>query len=116
DGMECGDDGCGGACGTCDAGFACKKGLCVEAECVPNCNGKQCGGDGCGGNCGTCGNDKTCDHGRCRSKDGSMDAMITIEANACSSTPNRTQNFNFMIWLMAALGALALRRSRRQNH
>ena len=29
---ECGDDGCGGSCGTCDAGYACSGGICVVGE------------------------------------------------------------------------------------
>lgn len=49
-GVECGDDGCGGACGTCPGlQQACVNGECV---CVPGCDGKECGGDGCGGTCG----------------------------------------------------------------
>ena len=52
---ECGDDGCGGSCGTCPdaAPFCTDAGLCVES-CTPSCAGKECGGDGCGGSCGTC--------------------------------------------------------------
>jgi hypothetical protein len=30
EGMECGDDGCGGTCGVCEEGFACFGGLCQE--------------------------------------------------------------------------------------
>ncbi len=57
-GKECGDDGCGGICGECDAGFSCSpKGAC---ECVPACEGKQCGADGCGGDCGYCLPPATC--------------------------------------------------------
>jgi len=40
EGMECGDDGCGGQCGQCDDGFKCRQGQCV------------CGV--CGGTCGEC--------------------------------------------------------------
>jgi hypothetical protein len=52
-GKQCGDDGCGGSCGSCTApGSSCNaSGQCV---CTPNCNGKQCGDDGCGGSCGSC--------------------------------------------------------------
>lgn len=49
-GKECGDDGCGGSCGSCTGG-ACNNGTC---GCAPQCSGKQCGNDGCGGSCGTC--------------------------------------------------------------
>ncbi|MGM0575274.1 MAG: VWA domain-containing protein [Myxococcota bacterium] len=51
DGLACGDDGCGGTCGSCGAGEACFDGAC---ECAPQCDGKDCGADGCGGTCGTC--------------------------------------------------------------
>jgi hypothetical protein len=61
-GKQCGDDGCGGICGTCPVGQTCQQGHCV---CVPDCAGKQCGGDGCGGSCGSCGNGKHCQQGRC---------------------------------------------------
>ena len=48
----CGDDGCGGSCGTCNGEQeACEEGLCV---CQPACDGKLCGPDGCGGSCGGC--------------------------------------------------------------
>ena len=50
-GLACGDDGCGGSCGTCG-----DQELCVDQQCVcqPDCVGKACGADGCGGNCGEC--------------------------------------------------------------
>ena len=56
-GRECGDDGCGGACGDCFArnrgNFCTADGHCVWAD-PPDCNGKVCGPDGMGGICGTC--------------------------------------------------------------
>ncbi len=44
---ECGPDGCGGVCGTCQSGFNCQPetGLCYA--CKPSCDGKSCGSDGC---------------------------------------------------------------------
>jgi len=52
-GKQCGDDGCGGSCGTCAPGTTCNaEGACVT--CTPSCAGKSCGDDGCGGSCGTC--------------------------------------------------------------
>ena len=47
-GKECGDDGCGGSCGTCQEGYTCNNGVC---ECAPKCEDKECGDDGCGGTC-----------------------------------------------------------------
>lgn len=38
---ECGDDGCGGECGSCQAPLSCSSGACVEVE----------GGGGCGTDC-----------------------------------------------------------------
>ncbi len=60
----CGDDGCGGACGDCLAGFGCQNGQCV---CLPKCDGKQCGPDGCGtgGTCGDCLAGYGCQGGQC---------------------------------------------------
>ncbi len=63
-GKQCGDDGCGGSCGTCPAGKHCAGGLCVS-DCVPDCAGKECGDDGCGGSCGTCPAGKHCAGGLC---------------------------------------------------
>ncbi len=51
---ECGDNGCGYPCGSCDDGYLCEDDNCVEAPCDPNCIGKECGDDGCGGDCGEC--------------------------------------------------------------
>ena len=61
---ECGDDGCGGSCGTCGAGKACYEGTC-KASCTPSCGGKSCGSDGCGGTCGSCAPGSTCSAGTC---------------------------------------------------
>ena len=53
----CGDDGCGGACGTCQGQDVCQEDSCV---CVPSCAGKECGSDGCGGPCDGCPNGGIC--------------------------------------------------------
>ena len=56
-GKTCGDDGCGGSCGSCILPQTCNAlGTC----CVPNCSGKTCGDDGCGGSCGSCILPQTC--------------------------------------------------------
>jgi len=49
-GKACGDDGCGGSCGSCEAGAFCLEGACETCT----CEGKECGNDGCGNPCGTC--------------------------------------------------------------
>jgi len=50
---NCGDNGCGGSCGSCNSTQACNAtGKCVNSEtCTLNCTGKQCGSDGCGSTC-----------------------------------------------------------------
>ena len=65
EGKACGDDGCGGSCGTCDEGEACTgEGTCASV-CIPDCSAATCGDDGCGGSCGECGADETCTEGAC---------------------------------------------------
>lgn len=82
----CGDNGCGGSCGTCGNNEECKEGncectvgseacqdvccdigaICFEDKCcTPDCDGKDCGDDGCGGSCGTCTGGKSCVQGQC---------------------------------------------------
>jgi len=62
-GLACGNDGCGGSCGTCTTGQTCTAaGAC---ECVPSCGGAECGSDGCGGSCGVCGSESVCTEGQC---------------------------------------------------
>ncbi len=59
EGKECGSDGAGGSCGTCDPGAECTDdGKC---SCTPQCEGKECGADGCGDTCGDCGDGFECD-------------------------------------------------------
>ncbi|MDP7040854.1 MAG: DNRLRE domain-containing protein [Myxococcota bacterium] len=53
-GKVCGDDGCGGSCGTCSAGSECSGGGECLAVCEPDCTDKECGPDGCEGECGRC--------------------------------------------------------------
>ena len=81
DGKDCGDDGCGGICGTCPDNGICEEGVCqcefaecnlgcceegkvcwMGGCCLPVCEGKDCGDDGCGGAdaCGVCPAGQTC--------------------------------------------------------
>ena len=81
---ECGtlSDGCGGSlsCGSCQSGFSCNSGTCVQnpvtpappPACVPDsCQSlaRECGtlSDGCGGSlyCGGCGSGFSCNSGTC---------------------------------------------------
>lgn len=58
---NCGDDGCGGVCGTCTEFETCRDGVCKTTPCDPKCDNKDCGPDGCGDICGTCPNGYECD-------------------------------------------------------
>ncbi len=59
-GRVCGDDGCGGSCGSCGEGEVCtSEGTCSDV-CTPSCQGRVCGDDGCGGSCGSCGEGEVC--------------------------------------------------------
>ena len=63
---ECGDDGCGGSCGSCHAPEICGAGgtpfVCGDG-CVPECANKDCGDDSCGSSCGSCKAPETCGGG-----------------------------------------------------
>ena len=62
-GLVCGDDGCGGSCGTCPSPETCTAaGAC---ECAPACDAVECGSDGCGGSCGACTSGSICTEGQC---------------------------------------------------
>ncbi len=62
-GATCGDDGCGGSCGSCGTDEVCSGGVCTT--CTPACTGLECGDDGCGGTCGTCSSGELCRAGLC---------------------------------------------------
>ncbi len=63
-GKVCGDNGCGGVCGTCSGTDECSSlGQCQK--CQPKCAGKTCGDDGCGGTCGACKGTDVCVAGTC---------------------------------------------------
>src|SRR5262249_35802144 len=72
-GKQCGDDGCGGSCGTCANGVTCTNGQCGGPTCTPSCGTKVCGDDGCGGSCGTCGAGTTCQSGACMTGTSTVD-------------------------------------------
>ena len=56
-GRQCGDDGCGGVCGTCESGdFCSESGHCSALDCA----GRTCGPGATGGSCGTCADDDVC--------------------------------------------------------
>lgn len=62
EGRNCGDDGCGGSCGTCTGQDTCNNGI-GQCVCQPACTGAECGNDGCGGDCGNCTGQDTCNGG-----------------------------------------------------
>jgi hypothetical protein len=71
-GKQCGDDGCGGFCGSgledtkgCPIGFECDPLSFTCVPCQPKCinsdgSAKFCGGDTCGGQCGQCAPTQEC--------------------------------------------------------
>lgn len=67
DAKACGNDGCGGSCGTCADGEHCAGGHCEvdDLTCIPHCTDKTCGDDGCGGSCGKCPGGETCQADKC---------------------------------------------------
>jgi len=74
---ECGDDGCGGECGSAIPFDV----VCFEGRfCTPLCRGGiECGDDGCGGSCGTCGAGLACSFvGTC-----STDPCAGVGAEGC---------------------------------
>ncbi len=76
----CGDDGCGGSCGTCDEGSACVDGQCVIGACVGDCADKECGDNGCGESCGEClAADSQCVSGLCVG----IDCIPDCDGNVC---------------------------------
>lgn len=83
-GKACGDDGCGGKCGSCTPPYHCIDDTCVS-DCTPAagcpasgvalCQTNQCGDDGCCGSCGSCTLPQVCMNGQC------VDAIDTYTAN-----------------------------------
>ena len=58
----CGDDLCGGSCGTCELSLNCIAGECL---CENTCGTRECGLSPCGEDCGTCAAGSTCADGAC---------------------------------------------------
>jgi len=98
-GKECGDDGCGGSCGTCTAPQTCGGGGTVNVcGCTPRTTcpaGDNCGSvpDGCGGtlNCGTCANGQTCTNnvcGGCTAGKSKVTLSVTGQNGTVTSNPS----------------------------
>ena len=64
-GRVCGDDGCGGSCGTCGDGAACEDGACTPTSCAPGCV------EGCPQGC--------FDLGPCAATTGAIDLHANVE-------------------------------------
>ncbi|MBM4370088.1 MAG: hypothetical protein FJ098_00440 [Deltaproteobacteria bacterium] len=71
EGLACGDDGCGGTCGTCPFGKECQEGLCI----VPvNCGDGQCvEGETCTDCPVDCGKCPACGDGECNGMESCFD-------------------------------------------
>lgn len=89
EGLECGDDGCGGSCGVCGDEEECVGGLC-QGPCQPDCTGLSCGDDGCGGICGECEEGESCVAGDCQAEElcgnGALDAGEQCEVDSDCGT------------------------------
>jgi len=77
DGKSCGDDGCGGTCGSCFT----REGAPSPDLCQPDgtctvcgCGDKECGVDDCGSPCGTCPDNHQCGD----------DSMCAFDTGSCS--------------------------------
>jgi hypothetical protein len=91
-GKACGNDGCGGSCGTCPTGDTCTSSGQCSSTCTPACTGKSCGSDGCSGSCGTCPTGDTCSSaGQCTSGSScahpicSTGARLTASCDPCAT-------------------------------
>jgi len=99
---SCGDDGCGGSCGSCGDTGACMADF---SCCDKACGDRQCGDDACGGTCGSCGADvcltdtgmcctpdclgRTCGDDGCGGSCGECDAGLACPLNGqCECEPS----------------------------
>jgi hypothetical protein len=83
DGKECGEDGCGYSCGSCQT-WKTKK-ICFEGQCCkPVCEEGDCGSDGCGGVCPECGDAQICGFESCWDKTPNCKSKTgTLQCNEC---------------------------------
>lgn len=100
-GRQCGSDGCGGSCGTCQAGQTCSA--TSQCGCVPQCAGRQCGDDGCGGVCGQCSAGQTCSPQRMCTCTPSC-AGRTCGDNGCGGSCGTCMNGQFCTAAGACMG------------
>jgi hypothetical protein len=115
-GRTCGDDGCGGSCGTCPGGKACSPDGACLGTCTPSCDGKACGdGDGCGGQCGSCDGGVAPPPGSGAGPDASSDPA-NAEGCACRMTTPSSSGALAACLLAAAacVGVRSRRRARSQ--
>ena len=88
DGLECGDDGCGGLCGVCDLHQVCQAGICTE---LPWCGDGVCDADTSEGpeDCGVCPSDCPCE-GKDVCNQGSCCTPVTCvgEGLVCGTWPD----------------------------
>ncbi len=118
-GRTCGDDGCGGSCGTCAGGESCNAGGTCGTACVASCAGKACGtDDGCGGRCGAC-----TDGGVAGPANGAAPGESDAEpatAGGCACRTNASSTTNVLgtstALSLAAIAALAAIFRRRRTH
>ena len=105
EGLECGEDGCGGLCGECESGFDCSEGLCLEPPPVPD-------GDEPGSDAGSAG-----DTSPSRVDTGGSSAAPPTSSGGCSGSGRAggATGIGLCLLLLLSLGLLLRRRRERYN-
>lgn len=123
DGMQCGDDACGGSCGTCAEGDSCELGLCIPPDGgsggqssvgggSSSPTGSGTGGDpGTGGAVGTAvgGDDPSAGQGGLAAA-GDGGAANGLEGVVCSFRPRPGPARSSWLWVAAGLALVSRRR------
>lgn len=83
---QCGDDGCGGSCGTCAAGQVCASGTCCTPEPVAETCAVECGYNSCPRRCGTVATPGACGAVACTCPSGETCLGNSSCAKTCDPT------------------------------
>ncbi len=114
EGKQCGDDGCGGTCGSCIDEAPCIDGQCCTPSCTDKCSGAD---DGCGGVCAQTQCDGCCANGECKKGNSVLacgsqsqecqacDLGTYCPFNACLAVPETwTDTTTGLIWQVEPTG------------
>jgi hypothetical protein len=89
----CGDNGCGGSCGSCEGNETCTADF--TCKCVPSCVNIGCGDDGCGGDCGTCPTLDSCQTAYCSSTGSCVYSDVLYWTPCEDGSPHTVGDFCF---------------------